>query len=109
MRSSRELLQEPNIGIVEDSDVGDVVAQHRNPRGPHAEGPARITLVVDPCRLEDGWMDHARAQDLHPSRALAPGTSRAVTELALDIHLGRRLRERKKARTEARLRLAEQP
>src|SRR5688500_2408381 len=54
-------------------------------------------------------MNHSRAKDLHPSSALAPPASRAVTQLALHIHLGRWLGERKKARAEACLRLAEQP
>src|SRR5688500_19108769 len=54
-------------------------------------------------------MNHSGADDLHPPCAFAARTARAVTQLALDVHLGRRLREREKARTETCLRFAEQP
>src|SRR6266478_8884822 len=54
-------------------------------------------------------MHHSRAEYLHPACALAAGTTRAVAKLAFDIHLGRGLREREVARTEASLRLAEEP
>src|SRR4051812_45633501 len=54
-------------------------------------------------------MHHSRAEYLHPAGALAARTSRAVTQLALHVHLRRRLGEREVAGPEPRLRLAEEP
>src|SRR3990170_5010117 len=109
MRSSCELLQESHVGIVQQANVGNVVAKHRDPRGAHPERPARIPLALDSGRFENRWMNHPRAEYLHPAGALAAGTAGSVTQLALDIHLGGGLGERKEARPEPRLRLAEQP
>ena len=49
-------------------------------------------------------MHHPAAEDLHPAGALARGAAAAVAELALDVHLGRRLGEREERGPEARLR-----
>ena len=50
-------------------------------------------------------MHHAGAEDLEPARPLAHAAARPVTGRAGDVHLGRRLREREEARTEAHLRV----
>ena len=53
-RSSRDLVQESHVRIVENPYVGDVVAQHRNARGPHAERPSGVAVTVEAGR-SDGW------------------------------------------------------
>src|SRR5581483_5703285 len=97
-----DLLEESHVGIVEYSDIRDLVTADRDAPRPHAERPTRVPLAVDAGGLEDAGMHHARAQDLDPARALARGAARAAADAALHVHLGRRLRERKERRAEAR-------
>src|SRR5438270_6276745 len=53
-------------------------------------------------------MHHPRAEYLHPAGALAARTAGSVTELALDVHLRRRLSEREIARPKTSLGFAEE-
>src|SRR5215203_3333879 len=108
MHSSSELLEEPHVGIVQQADVGYRITQHRNAARPHAECPTRVFLRVDTNGVEHIRMNHARAENLHPSRVFARGTAGSVTQLALDVHLSRGLSEREEARPETCACFAEQ-
>ena len=74
---SCDLLQESHVGIVEQADVGNAVAQHGDARRAHAECPSRVSLAVDAGGLEHVRMHHAGSEDLHPSGALAAGAPAA--------------------------------
>src|SRR5262245_27879148 len=91
---SRELLQEPEVVLVEEADVLDPVAEHGHALDAHPEGPARHLLGVVAHRTEDLRMDHPRAQDLEPPRRLADAAAGTLAAEAEHVHLGRRLRER---------------
>src|SRR3954465_10721966 len=108
-RSSRDLIEESHVGVVQNTDVGYVVAQHRDARRSHPERPAGVAVGVETGRSEHRWVHHSRSENLHPPGALAAGAARAVTELALDIHFGRRLGEGEVAGTKARFRFSEEP
>src|SRR5438105_391771 len=107
-RSSRDLVEESHVGIVENPDIGDVVAEHRDASGAHAECPAGVTITVESGCIHDRWMNHPRAQYLHPAGSLTARTTRAMTELAFYVHLSRRFGEREVARPNSRVRLAEE-
>src|ERR1700693_5283735 len=107
-RSSRDLVQESHVRIVENPYVGDVVAKHRYPRRPHAERPAGVAVAIESGRSHYGRMHHSGAEYLHPAGALAASASGAVTELTLHVHLGGRLREWEVARPEPGLRFSEE-
>src|SRR3984893_8986333 len=107
--SSRDLVQESHVRIVENPYVRDVVAQHRNAGRTHAERPAGVAVAIESGGVQNGWMHHSRPEYLHPAGALAARAAGPVTQLALNVHLGRRLSEREIAWPEARFRLAEEP
>ena len=82
-----ELVQEAHVAVVEETDVGNAVAQHRDSMRTHPEGPPGVPLGVHPGVLEDSRVHHATTENFHPSGPLAGGTAAAVAELALDVHL----------------------
>src|SRR5258706_1491246 len=53
-------------------------------------------------------MHNARAKNFHPAGALTARAAGSVTELALDVHFRRGLRDREIAGAEPRLRLSEE-
>ena len=67
---------------IEQPDVGNAVAQHRDALRAHAEGEAGVALGVDAAVLEHRRMHHAAAEDLHPAGALARGAAAPAAELA---------------------------
>src|SRR5439155_507077 len=73
MRSSRDLLEETNVRVVKDPNVGNVVALHGYATGPHAERPTGVALGVDSRGFEHGRMHHAGTENLRPSCSLAHG------------------------------------
>src|SRR6476659_4884521 len=87
---SCELLQKPQVVLVEEAQVVDAIAQHREPVGAHAEREPLPAFRVDVDRAEHVRMHLAGAGDFEPA---------AVAEAHVD--LGRRLGERKERRPEA--------
>src|SRR6187431_133487 len=87
-----ELVEKPQVVLVEHSDVVDAVEPQREPFDADAERESRVTLWIVADGFEDGWMHHAAAQDLDPSGVLAERAARAVAALAFDVEFGRRLR-----------------
>ena len=96
-----ELREEAHVALIEQPDVGHAVAQHRDAGRPHAEREAGVALRVDAALLEHARMHHAAAENLHPAGALAGTAAGAMTELALHVHLRRRLGEREERGAEA--------
>src|SRR6185312_782990 len=62
-----------------------------------------------PCRFEHRGVDHARAEDLDPSRSLADRAAGAAADPALHVHLRRRLGEWEVGWPKTRSCCAEQP
>ena len=80
-----ELLEEAHVVVEVQAQVGDAVAQHRDPLDAHPEreaGDALGVVAVLAHVLEDVRVDHAGAEDLEPARALAQRAARAVGEHA---------------------------
>src|SRR5680860_319335 len=73
--SCSKLLQEAQVVVEEQAQVGHAVAQHRDPLDAHPEREAldllRIVAAVG-HEAEHVGVDHPRAEDLDPARALAP-------------------------------------
>src|SRR5687768_13480704 len=89
--SCGELLEEPEIVLVEQADVVDAVFQHRDAFDAGAEGESRIAFGVVADGLEQRGVNHSAAEDLQPARVLADRTAFAAAALAADIDLGARL------------------
>src|SRR5262245_35441591 len=88
--ASYKLSQEAEVVLEEEADVVDAVLQHGHALHAHAEGPPRDLFRVVADVAEDLGMDHARAEDLQPSRLLADATALTTTEEATHGDLGRR-------------------
>src|SRR5574341_2691936 len=104
---SRELLQEAQVVSVEEPDVVDSVLDHGHALDAEAEGEARHLLgvvhglsqpLVD--RLEDGGVDHPRAEDLEPAGPLAHPAPPPPAGRAAQVRLDRRLRVGEEGRAE---------
>src|SRR5215203_6834464 len=89
-----ELLQEPQVVTVEQSNVVDAVAQHGDPFGAHAEGEAAVLVGVYAAVDEHLRVDHARAHDLQPACVLACPAAFAAAHDTVDgevyprLHVG---------------------
>src|SRR5581483_9891239 len=111
---SAELLQEADVVVVEQAQIGNPVLEHGDPFHTHAEGEALNLLwvvAVVPHVLEHIRIDHPGAQDLDPCRALAQRAALAVSRDAVGaveaghVDLDARLREREEVRTHSHLSL----
>src|SRR5439155_2154810 len=97
--SERELPEEAEIVVVEEPEVGEAVAQERQPIGAHAEGEAAHHLGIVAAGAQHVRMDHAGAQDLEPAAAAADAAARVGraagggARRAGDVDLGARLGE----------------
>src|SRR5690606_27661499 len=108
-----ELLQEPQITLEEQLQVGHAVAQHRHSIDAEPERPAGIDLGIDPALLEHRRVDHARAAQLDPAAVLAQVAAEALSHAvaglaakrALHVELGPGLDEGEEARPKADLQL----
>src|SRR5438132_8863421 len=74
--SERELPEEAEIVVVEEPEVGEAVAQERQPIGAHAEGEAAHRLGIVAASAQHVRMDHAGAQDLEPAATAADAAVR---------------------------------
>src|SRR5262249_55089957 len=98
-----ELREEPGVVLEEVPDVGDRVADHREPLHAEAESEAGVALGVDAAVGEDVGMDHPGSEHLEPACAFADAAALLGllgAEDALDVYLCSRLDEREVARTE---------
>ena len=104
-----ELRQEAHVVLVEKLDVGDAVLEHRNAIEAHSEREAGVLLRIVSDVLEHDRMNHAAAEDLHPSSPFAdaalcgadPVAFPCAAEDAAHVDFSARLDERKVARSEA--------
>src|SRR5215470_1864211 len=99
--ASRELPEEAQVVLEEETQVVDAVLQHRDALDAHPERPARVLLRIVAHVLQDLRMHHPAAEDLEPAGLLAHTTAVAVAGEAQHVHLGRGLREREERRPEA--------
>src|ERR1700730_3642031 len=95
-----ELFQKSHIAGVELADFADTVLHHGDAFYAHAKGEAADFFCVVGGLLPGGegehsGVDHAAAQKLDPAGLLAFTAAPAATEDATDLHIGRRLGERK--------------
>src|SRR5256885_13501632 len=106
---SRKLLQKPHIVLKKRLNVVDSVLQHCQPVDADAKCKSTHFSRVVSHKSVHRRIDHPRAKQFNPSRALAfaararrsrPGTA---AKYARHVELHRRLRERKITRPEPRL------
>ncbi len=93
------MAQPAQVGLEKGAQVGDAVFQHGDAVDAHAEGKALPLGRVDARRLQHLWVDHARAENLHPLVAFADLELAADVRIA-DVDLGRRFGEGKVAGAE---------
>ena len=84
-----ELAEEAHVVFEIEPQVAHAVFEHGDTFDAHAEGEARIFLRIDAVGLQYVGVDHAAAQNLQPTRALADRTALAAAEVARDVDLGR--------------------
>src|SRR5258706_8698774 len=96
----RELLQKPQVVLVEQPNVLDLIAQDRDALDADAPREAGVLLRVVADRFEHGRVHHAAAEDFDPAGLLAHRTAGAVARPAADVHFGARLGVREEARPE---------
>src|SRR5688572_22408715 len=99
-----ELLEESNVVLEEQADLGNAVPEHRDALETHAEREAGDELGIEADGAEHVRVHHAGAEHLEPSRALAhaaaPGRvafgdpSLSPADHAGDVHLAAGLDER---------------
>ena len=95
-----KLPREAEVVAPELTQVGELVAKHRDALEPPAEGEARVPLGVVADELEELRIDQAGATDLDPARVPAYRAAAAVADVAGDVRLDRRLREREVVRAQ---------
>src|SRR6476646_9468323 len=76
--SSWELAEEADVVLEENLYVVDLVFEHGQAIDAHAEGEATDFFGVVVDEAVDGGIDHARAEEFDPARALALGASSAT-------------------------------
>ena len=72
---------------------------------PHTESITLVHLRIDAVRLKYRRVDHAAAQDLHPTGVFAEAATLAAADVAGNVHFGRRLCEGEVRRAQANLRV----
>src|SRR5262245_23086850 len=97
IRSVRELLQEPEVVLVKQPDVADLMPEDRDPLDAEAPGEPGVFLCVVTDRLEHRRVHHAAAADLDPAGPLAHLAAGAVALPAADVDLGAWLGVREEA------------
>lgn len=95
-----EFFEETDVVLGEKTEVFDAVFEVGYALDTHTESKTGIFLGVDAACFKHGGVHHAAAEDFHPARTLAEGTSLAAAEVAAYVHLGRWLGEGEVARTE---------
>src|SRR5205807_468098 len=100
-----ELLEEPDVVLPQDPDVGDAEPDHGEPivAAPEREPGPALRVVSD--GLQHARMDHAGAHRLDPTREATRPAAPAAADEARHLDLRARLDERKERRREADLAL----
>ena len=62
-----KLLEETQIVLEEQADVGDAVLSHGEALDAEAEGPTGVFFTVDTDGVEDVRIDHTTAAHFHPA------------------------------------------
>src|SRR5438128_12475845 len=101
-----ELLQEPQVGFVEQADVVDVVLQHRHPLDAETPGVAVPLGGVDASVAQHLRVHHAAPTHLEPPFVAAALASDPAADPTRHVELEARLREGEVARTDTNFPLA---
>ena len=88
-----ELLEETGVVLGEETEVADAILQVGDALDTHTEGVARVDLRVNTAEFKHVGIDHATAEDLHPTGMLAEAATFTATDEAGYVHLCRRLCE----------------
>ena len=88
-----KLLEEAYVILGEHTEVLHLILKVSDALDTHAEGIARVNLAVDAIELEYVGVDHTATEDLYPASTLTEGASLTSTDVAADVHLGRRFGE----------------
>src|SRR5438093_7149144 len=98
-----ELLEEPDVVLPQDPDVGDAEPDHGEPvvAAPEREPGPSLRVVAD--GLQHARMHHAGAHRLDPAREATRPAAAATADEARHLNLRARLDERKERRREADL------
>ena len=94
-------LQEAQIAAVEQANIVDAVAHHRQARQAQAEGEAAPFFGIGAAGAQHGRMHQAAGQQLHPAGLFAHRAARAAADQALNIELESGLDEGEKAGAQA--------
>src|SRR6266536_638843 len=96
-----ELLEEPDVALPKQADVGDAKADHGQPVVPHPEGEPRVALGVVAHVLQHHRMNHPGAGGLDPAGVAARAAALPTAHEAGHLDLSPRLDEREERRSEA--------
>ncbi len=91
-----ELVKKADIVFKVKPEVINAIFKHRSALYSHTECISRVFLRVNTAGIENIRVNHPAAKKLKPASALTYVTAFASTDIAADIHLRRRLSERKK-------------
>ena len=103
IHASGELAKEAHVVLEVMAEVVDLPFEHGNALHAHTEGEAVVLLGVDARCLKHVGVYHAAAQDFQPAGTLADVTALAMANIAADVYLCRRFREREIRRPHANL------
>src|SRR5689334_9781265 len=104
--TSSELLQEAQVGFVEQPDVVHVVLQHRHALDTESPRVAVPLRRVDATVTQHLRVDHAAAAHLEPTLVPAALAAHAAADATCHVELEARFGEREVARAYAHLSLA---
>src|SRR5512143_3750116 len=98
IRPSPGPVQETDVVLEEEAEVGNAVGEHRDPVVAAAEREPAVAVRVDAAVRENLRVDHPGPHDLDPARARADAAPLLVAEDARDGHFDARLDEREESR-----------
>src|SRR6266542_560688 len=98
-----ELLEEPDVALPQQADVGDAEADHGESVVPHPESEPRVALGVVAHVLQHPRVHHPRPGGLDPAGVAARPAALATAHEARHLDLSPRLDEREERRSEANL------
>src|SRR5687768_5198681 len=100
------MIEPAHVRLEERAQVRHAVFEHGDAIDAEAPGEALVVVRIEAAVAQHVRVHHAAAEDLQPVVALAE-TDLTALPRALDVDLGRRLRERKEGWPEAHLHLVD--
>ena len=103
--SSHKLVEETDVIFREETQVFDLVFQVGDTFHTHTEGIAFVDGGVDAVGFQHCGVYHTATENFHPASVFAESTAITCTNVAGDVHFGRRLCEGEIRGTQADLRV----